>query len=61
MPTSDPDTFRAQLSEVVHLDAPALKAAESGAGPAPWQYDAVTDKHWHPGHRHWHEGQAPKQ
>ena len=61
MPTSRADTFVAQLSEVVRIDAPALKPIASEPAAAPWQYDAATDKHWHPGHRHWHDGSAPKQ
>ncbi len=27
--------------------------------PQPWQYDAASDKHYHPGHRHWHAGPPP--
>lgn len=29
------------------------------ANPTPWQYDPVTNKHWHPDHGHWHDGQPP--
>jgi len=27
--------------------------------PTPWQYDAATDRHYDPGHRHWHSGPPP--
>jgi hypothetical protein len=27
--------------------------------PEPWQYDPATNKFWHPGHSHWHDGQPP--
>lgn len=38
--------------------APAPSGPQPG-DPAAWQYDATTDQHWHPGHRHWHKGPAP--
>jgi hypothetical protein len=25
----------------------------------PWEYDAATNRHWDPNHRHWHEGPPP--
>lgn len=31
------------------------------ATPAPWQYDAVNNRHWDPNHGHWHDGPAPSQ
>ena len=27
--------------------------------PSPWQYDAVTDRHYDPNHAHWHNGPPP--
>ncbi len=27
--------------------------------PQPWQYDAATDRHYHPDHAHWHSGPPP--
>ena len=27
--------------------------------PSPWQYDAVTDRHYDPNHAHWHSGPPP--
>jgi hypothetical protein len=27
--------------------------------PTPWQYDPGTDRHYHPGHQHWHSGPPP--
>jgi len=29
------------------------------ADPLPWEYDAVTNRHWDPGHGHWHDGPPP--
>ncbi|HVR34377.1 MAG TPA: SEC-C metal-binding domain-containing protein [Methylomirabilota bacterium] len=30
-------------------------------GPTPdaWHYDEANNRHWHPGHAHWHEGPPP--
>lgn len=43
---------------------PTMASTGSGAmpaivNPAPWQYDPVTDKHWHADHGHWHPGRPP--
>lgn len=27
--------------------------------PEPWYYDEANNRHWHPGHGHWHEGPPP--
>ncbi len=27
--------------------------------PVPWEYDEEHDRHWHPGHGHWHHGPPP--
>ena len=27
--------------------------------PAAYQYDPATNRYWDPGHKHWHNGQAP--
>jgi hypothetical protein len=27
--------------------------------PAPWEYDVRNNRHWHPGHGHWHDGPPP--
>ena len=27
--------------------------------PDPWAYDRINDRHWHPGHGHWHDGPPP--
>jgi hypothetical protein len=34
-------------------------AAATTADPEPWHYDPVTNKHWHEGHGHWHDGPPP--
>jgi len=31
----------------------------TGQSPAPWFYDAASDRHWVPGHEHWHSGPPP--
>ena len=63
LPTSDPAVFAAQLSKVepIFPDRSADPLPDVGArpDPAPWTYDAGRDKHWHPGHGHWHDGKAP--
>jgi len=63
LPTSDPDTFDRQLGKVVPLlDAGAvapLSLPQPGAEPEPWEYDPATNRHWHPGHMHWHQGRPP--
>jgi hypothetical protein len=30
-----------------------------GSAPQPYQFDASKNRHWDPGHRHWHIGPAP--
>ena len=32
---------------------------QPGVTPEPWEYNAATDKHWHPDHNHWHPGKPP--
>lgn len=29
------------------------------ATPPPWYYDSLTNRHWDPGHAHWHDGPPP--
>lgn len=29
------------------------------SSPRPWQYDAASNQHWEPSHKHWHEGRPP--
>jgi hypothetical protein len=31
----------------------------AGTTPQPWQYDAATNRHYDPGHGHWHQGPPP--
>lgn len=33
--------------------------APAASTPAPWQYDAASNRHWHPDHGHWHDGPPP--
>ncbi|MBI4364063.1 MAG: SEC-C domain-containing protein [Candidatus Latescibacteria bacterium] len=30
-----------------------------GAGPRPWEYDSVANRHYDPTHGHWHNGPPP--
>jgi hypothetical protein len=41
--------------------APTLPGAPGagGATPAPYQYDATTNRYWDPAHGHWHDGPPP--
>ena len=32
---------------------------QPGVTPKPWEYNAATDKFWHPDHNHWHSGRPP--
>lgn len=41
--------------------APVPSAALPSTTPAPWQYDPVSNRHWDPGHGHWHDGPPPRQ
>lgn len=39
---------------------PAPVVIQTGNGtPEPWYYDAVLNRHWDPGHAHWHSGPPP--
>lgn len=40
---------------------PVTNPAAPVGSPAPYQYDAVNDRHWdpRPGHNHWHNGPPP--
>lgn len=29
------------------------------SAPQPWQYDAASNQHWDPSHKHWHQGRPP--
>jgi hypothetical protein len=37
--------------------APASTPVEER--PAPWTYDSLTNRHFDPGHGHWHDGRPP--
>ena len=37
---------------------PSIPATGS-SNPGPWHYDVANDRHWHPGHSHWHNGPPP--
>lgn len=41
--------------------SPARQANAGTEGPpgSPWQYDPSTNRHFDPGHNHWHSGQPP--
>lgn len=38
-------------------NAPAVMP--DGSPAVPWEYDAVNNRYWHPGHGHWHQGPPP--
>ena len=38
---------------------PAGKLVEEVSEPAPYTYDARTNRHWDPEHHHWHFGPPP--
>lgn len=60
LPTSDPAVFRQQLAKIVPLmETPAAPLPLGQARPAPWFHDRETNRHWHPGHSHWHQGPPP--
>lgn len=63
LPTSDPDVFARQIAKVSPLLAgpprTPLALPQPGQEPEPWEYDPRTNRHWHPGHRHGHEGRPP--
>lgn len=40
-------------------EPPRPLASSAGPTPAPWEYDTVRDRHWHPEHAHWHPGPPP--
>jgi hypothetical protein len=46
--------------QAVPIPPPATAGATPNIpNPQPWQYDPVTNKHWHQGHGHWHNGEPP--
>ena len=64
LPTSEPKVFARQLQRSEPLleqgDAPPLRINDTRADPPPYHYDRKTNRHWHPDHRHWHDGPPPK-
>jgi uncharacterized protein YyaL (SSP411 family) len=61
LPTNDPVVFAAQLSRIEPFALPTapLSIPEPGYTPKPYEYDPKTNKHWDPGHGHWHDGPPP--
>ena len=43
----------------VPLSGSEVPAPPNVTDPSPWQYDAVTDRHYDPNHAHWHDGPPP--
>lgn len=41
------------------LREPQADRVAADDGPAPWEYDEANNRHWHPGHGHWHRGRPP--
>ena len=41
------------------ISSSKVPAPPNITNPSPWQYDAVTDRHYNPDHAHWHSGSPP--
>jgi uncharacterized protein len=60
LPTTDPALFKKQLETLGTLASKLKSLKPPAPTPAPWFYDASTNRHWHPGHGHWHSGASPQ-
>ena len=62
LPTSDPQIFQSQLARIEPYTAPVepIQVVDPAALPDPWEYDSQRNRHWHPGHGHWHDGPPPQ-
>ncbi|MFQ5877451.1 MAG: thioredoxin domain-containing protein [Acidobacteriota bacterium] len=58
-PTTDPQVFARQIAEVSPYEGVRLAPLRPPDPPEPWEYDRKADRHWHPGHGHWHDGPPP--
>ncbi|MBT8485618.1 MAG: hypothetical protein HKO59_12610 [Phycisphaerales bacterium] len=52
-PNQNPAVVNAQASGDLGSVAPDI------LNPKPWQYDPASNKHYHAGHGHWHDGPPP--
>lgn len=41
--------------------APGAFSVPAAETPEPWEYDEANNRHWHPGHGHWHAGPPPEE
>jgi uncharacterized protein YyaL (SSP411 family) len=64
LPTSDPDVFARPIAKVSPplggQERAPLSLPQPNEEPEPREYDPRTDRHWSPGHGHWHQGRPPK-
>lgn len=64
LPTSDPEVFARQIDKTKPLfeeiEPRPLQIVDPEDQPQPWEYDPKTNRHWHPGHGHWHDGRPPQ-
>lgn len=59
---NDRPTFRQALTGQPAASATASEDQSplpDGRNPAPWEFDAPRNRHWNPGHGHWHNGPPP--
>jgi uncharacterized protein YyaL (SSP411 family) len=58
-PTTDPELFSRQIAEIAPYDGVKPAALQPASLPGPWEFDPDSNRHWNPGHRHWHDGPPP--
>ncbi len=59
IPTTDPEVFSRQIADVAPYAGVKPALLRPGTPPTPWEFDADGNRHWHPDHRHWHDGPPP--
>ena len=57
-PPTNPNAAASQI-RVGATSGGQVPAPPNITNPSPWQYDAVTDRHYNPDHAHWHNGPPP--
>lgn len=56
---SSMDRSPSETPETSSRSAPFRSSSPGGSTPEPWEFDAANNRHWHPGHGHWHQGPPP--
>lgn len=62
IPTAPPATIANSslaTSQQLGTRLPVANPGPEGQDREPWEYDAATNRHWDPNHRHWHQGPPP--